>query len=126
MPQRRILLLPAPCIERTSVNAIAACSRQVPRDLRRPGTAGPNTTARTALQQIPSHLHKLVLIHTDSGGGTHGFVDWATRRRLKYSVGFYLTDDVCVVILTLPEHVWQCAYDADRRPRPSRARGWPS
>jgi hypothetical protein len=90
----------------------------------RPGNAGSNTaadhitTARAALQQIPSHLHKLVLIRTDSAGGTHGFVDWAARRRLKYSIGFNLTDDVCAAILALPEHVWQCAYDAGRQPRP--------
>ncbi|MGH8967434.1 MAG: IS1380 family transposase, partial [Actinomycetes bacterium] len=90
----------------------------------RPGNAGSNTTddhittARAALRQIPTHLHKQVLIRTDSGGGTHGFVDWAARRRLKYSIGFNLTDDVCAAILALPEHVWQCAYDADRQPRP--------
>ncbi|GLY87532.1 IS1380 family transposase [Actinoallomurus iriomotensis] len=90
----------------------------------RPGNAGSNTaedhitTARAALQQIPSHLHKLVLVRTDSGGGTHGFIDWATRRRLKYSIGWGLTEDACEAILTLPEHVWQCAYDADRQPRP--------
>ncbi len=49
---------------------------------------------------------------------THGFLDWVSRQRLKYSIGFNLTDDVCAAILALPEHVWQCAYDADRQPRP--------
>lgn len=85
----------------------------------RPGNAGSNTaddhitTARAALQQIPSHLHRRVLIRTDAGGGRHGFVDWAARRRLKYSIGFNLTDDVCAAILALPERVWECACDAE-------------
>ncbi|SFQ47859.1 Transposase DDE domain-containing protein [Actinomadura madurae] len=90
----------------------------------RAGNAGSNTAAdhitagRAALQQIPAHLHKQVLIRTDSGGGTHGFLEWVASRRLKYSIGFNLTDDICAAILALPERVWQCAYDAGRRPRP--------
>ncbi|WP_141582353.1 IS1380 family transposase [Actinomadura sp. WMMA1423] len=90
----------------------------------RPGNAGSNTAAdhitagRLALNQIPTRLHKQVIIRTDSGGGTHEFLDWVTARRVKYSIGFNLTDDICAAILALPEHVWQCAYDADRRPRP--------
>jgi hypothetical protein len=90
----------------------------------RPGNAGSNTAAdhitagRLALNQIPTRLHKQVLIRTDSGGGTHEFLDWVTARRVKYSIGFNLTDDICAAILALPEHVWQAAYDADRQPRP--------
>ncbi|MEU9016984.1 IS1380 family transposase [Actinomadura sp. NPDC048394] len=90
----------------------------------RPGNAGSNTAAdhitagRLALNQIPSRLHKQVIIRTDSGGGTHEFLDWVTARRVKYSIGFNLTDDICAAILALPEHVWQAAYDADRQPRP--------
>ncbi|TDB84200.1 IS1380 family transposase [Actinomadura sp. 7K534] len=90
----------------------------------RPGNAGSNTAAdhitagRLALNQIPTRLHKQVIIRTDSGGGTHEFLDWVTARRVKYSIGFNLTDDICTAILALPEHVWQCAYDADRQPRP--------
>ncbi|MEV5576068.1 IS1380 family transposase [Spirillospora sp. NPDC052269] len=92
--------------------------------LLRAGNAGSNTAddhitaGRLALQQIPAHLHKQVLVRTDAGGGTHAFIDWVTRRRLKYSIGFNLTDDLCAAILTLPEHVWECAYDTDRQPRP--------
>jgi hypothetical protein len=89
----------------------------------RPGNAGSNTAtdhiqaARLALTQIPVRLHKQVLVRTDAGGGTHAFLDWVTSRRLKYSVGFNLTDDICVAIGKVPEHAWQQAYDADRRPR---------
>jgi hypothetical protein len=91
--------------------------------LLRRGNAGSNTAgdhiqaARLALAQIPAHLHKQVLIRTDSGGGTHAFVDWVTRRRLKYSIGFNLTDDICAAILALPDDIWQPAYDADRQVR---------
>ncbi|TDC64956.1 IS1380 family transposase [Actinomadura sp. GC306] len=90
----------------------------------RPGNAGSNTAAdhitagRLALNQIPTRLHKQVIIRTDAGGGTHEFLDWVTARRVKYSIGFNPTDDICAAILALPEHVWQCAYDADRQPRP--------
>jgi len=29
-----------------------------------------------------------VLVRTDSAGGTHKFLDWLTRQRVQYSVGF--------------------------------------
>lgn len=85
----------------------------------RKGNAGSNTAddhitlARAALQQIPSHLHKQVLIRTDSGGGTHEFLAWVASRRLKYSIGFNLTDDIQAAILAFPSDMWQAAYDTD-------------
>jgi DDE family transposase len=91
--------------------------------LLRRGNAGSNTaddhitTGRAALNQIPAHLHKQVLIRTDSAGGTRAFLNWVTARRLKYSIGFNLTDDICTAILALPTNVWEVAYDADRQPR---------
>ena len=54
----------------------------------RRGNAGSNTAddhitvSRAALRQIPSHLHKQVLIRTDSGGGTREFLNWVASRRL--------------------------------------------
>jgi hypothetical protein len=89
----------------------------------RAGNAGSNTAddhiaaARLALAQIPLHLHKQVLIRTDSGGGTHRFLDWVTRRRLKYSIGFPFTDDICTAIGAVPETAWQQAYDDEGMPR---------
>jgi hypothetical protein len=89
----------------------------------RRGNAGSNTAedhiqaGRLALNQIPAHRHKQVLIRADSGGGTHAFLDWVTARRLKYSIGFNLTDDICAAILELPAGAWTPAYDADREPR---------
>jgi hypothetical protein len=89
----------------------------------RKGNAGSNTAedhitaGRLALAQIPVHLHKQVLIRTDSGGGTHEFLNWVTSRRLKYSIGFNLTEEICAAILSLPDQVWQVAYDADGQVR---------
>lgn len=84
----------------------------------RRGNAGSNTAddhiiaGRLALAQIPAALHKQVLIRTDSGGGTHEFLSWVSARRLKYSIGFTLTEEICQAILALPADVWQVAYDA--------------
>jgi hypothetical protein len=92
----------------------------------RPGNAGSNTAAdhveatRLALAQLPPHLRRRVLIRSDSGGGTHEFLAWLTRpgRRLAYSVGFTMTDDVQDAILKIPASAWTPAYDADGLVRP--------
>jgi hypothetical protein len=92
----------------------------------RPGNAGSNTAAehieaaRLALAQLPRRLRRRVLIRTDSGGGTHDFLAWLASpgRRLHYSVGMTITDDIAGAILALPERAWEPAYDADRQVRP--------
>jgi hypothetical protein len=94
--------------------------------LLRPGNAGSNTAAdhieaaRLALAQLPRRLRRRVLIRTDSGGGTHEFLDWLTRpgRRLAYSVGFTITEDVQEAILKVPARAWTPAYGADGQVRP--------
>jgi hypothetical protein len=100
--------------------------------LLRAGNAGSNTVAdhvtviREALAQLPSHQHgrrpgKNVLIRVDGAGGTHGLIDWLTRRRLAYSVGFSLPGDLASIQQTLaavPAQAWSPAYDADRQMRP--------
>ncbi len=68
----------------------------------RNGSAGSNTAAdhieasRLALAQLPRRLRRKVLIRADSGGGTHGFLEWLTAksRRLYYSVGMTITEDM--------------------------------
>ena len=42
-----------------------------------------------------------MLIRTDSGGGTHDFLAWLTSpgRRLHYSVGMTITEDMHQAIL---------------------------
>jgi len=54
--------------------------------LLRAGNTGSNTAAdhieaaRLALAQLPRNLRQRVLICTDSGGGTHEFLDWQPAR----------------------------------------------
>ncbi len=91
----------------------------------RPGNAGSNTAAdhieatRAALAQLPDHLRRRVLIRCDSGGGTHDFVAWLARpgRRLAYTVGFTMTDQVQDAIMKLPGRAWTPAYDGDGQVR---------
>ncbi len=86
----------------------------------RPGNAGSNTAAehiepaRQALAQLPRRLLRRVLFRTDSGGGTHDFLTWLSRpgRRLHYSVGMTITEEMHQAILTIPDRVWEPAYDA--------------
>jgi hypothetical protein len=94
--------------------------------LLRPGNAGSNTASehievtRLALAQLPRRLRRRVLIRTDSGGGTHNFLAWLASpgRRQHYSVGMTITDDIAEAILTLPDRIWEPAYDADGQVRP--------
>jgi hypothetical protein len=92
----------------------------------RPGNAGSSTAAdhievtRLALAQMPRHQRRRVLIRADSGGGTHEFLAWLARpgRRLAYSVGFTMTDDICDAITKVPARAWTPAYDVDGLVRP--------
>jgi hypothetical protein len=97
--------------------------------LLRKGNAGSNTVAdhvtvlRQALTQLPGGRRpgKNVLIRVDGAGGTHELIAWLTRRRLSYSVGFSLPGDLDSIqakLATIPEHVWEPAYDADQQLRP--------
>jgi hypothetical protein len=92
----------------------------------RPGNAGSNTASehievtQLALAQLPRRLRRRVLIRTDSGGGTHDFLAWLASpgRRLHYSVGMAITEEMQQAILTLPHRVWEPAYDAGGQVRP--------
>jgi len=92
----------------------------------RAGNAGSNTAAdhievtKLALAQLPARLRRRVLIRTDSGGGTHGFLTWlaAPSRRLHYSIGMTITEDMQEAILTMPDRIWEPACDADGQVRP--------
>jgi hypothetical protein len=93
--------------------------------LLRTGSAGSNTAAehievtRLALAQLPRHLRRRVLVRTDSAGGTHGVLDWLTAksRRLRYSVGMTVTEDMQEAILKVPAKSWTPAYDGDGQVR---------
>src|SRR5260370_1204846 len=87
----------------------------------RPGNAGSNTAAdhikatRLGLAQLPRRLRGKVLVRTDSGGGTHDFLAWLASpgRRLAYSAGFTITEDVQDAILKIPARPWTPACHSD-------------
>jgi hypothetical protein len=92
----------------------------------RPGNAGSSTASehievtRLALAQLPRRLRRRVLIRTDSGGGAHDFLAWLwdPGRRLHYSAGMTITEEMAKAILALPDRVWEPAYDAGGQVRP--------
>jgi Transposase DDE domain group 1 len=91
----------------------------------RPGNAGSNTaadhieTTRLALAQLPRRLRRSVLVRADSGDGTHEFLKWLTApsRRLRYSVGMTITEDMQAAIGKVPAGAWTPAYDGDGQVR---------
>jgi hypothetical protein len=97
--------------------------------LLRQGNAGSNTVddhltvLRDALAQLPDPRRpgKNVLVRVDGAGGTHGLIDWLTRRRLSYSVGFSLPGDLESIqakLASVPAAAWTPAYDSDGQVRP--------
>ncbi len=89
----------------------------------RPGNAGANTAAdhitvtAAALEQLPRvpgyRVGKSVLVRADSAGGTHEFLDYLTRRRLAYSVGFGLNEMTAAAIDPISPEACTPAYDAE-------------
>ena len=75
--------------------------------------------ARLAVAQLPRHLRHRVLVRADSGGGTHEFLKWLTAgsRRLRYSIGVTITDDIRDAIEKAPADGWTPAYDGDGQVR---------
>ncbi|BDB61754.1 IS1380 family transposase [Rhodococcus sp. RDE2] len=95
--------------------------------LLRPGNSGSNTAAdhvtvvQEALAQLPFdpgyRVGKKVLVRIDGAGGTHHLIEYLTKRRLSYSVGFGSTDAHAEAIDLVPERAWTPAYDADGQVR---------
>jgi hypothetical protein len=91
----------------------------------RPGNAGSNTAAdhveviEDALAQIPSDVIETVeiLVRTDSAGATHEVIDFCREHRLRFSVGYELSDAVRAAILKIPEKTWISALATDGTPR---------
>jgi len=87
----------------------------------RAGNAGANTArdqiavAESALEQIPEQrIEEIeVLLRVDSAGATHELIDWAREGRIRFSVGFDLTEAVREAILSLPDDAWAPAIDQD-------------
>ncbi len=106
--------------------------------LLRPGNAGANTAAdhvtvvKDALAQLPIcagyRVGRKVLVRADAGGATHDFLNYLTKRRMSYSIGFGLTETIATAIEKIPDQVWTLAYGTDRAIRDgawvAEATGW--
>jgi Transposase DDE domain group 1 len=68
-----------------------------------------------ALLQIPAEQieNTEILVRTDSAGATHGLLDFCREHRLRFSVGYELTDSVRAAILEIPEDAWVAALASD-------------
>jgi hypothetical protein len=103
------------------LQAYADETREALGGLLRPGNAGANTAADhqavldLALEQIPAeYIEGLqILVRADSAGATHGLVDYCREARMRFSVGYDLTEQVRTAILELPEDAWVAALDQD-------------
>jgi DDE family transposase len=93
----------------------------------RPGNAGANTAAdqiavlEAALAQIPAaHIERIeILLRADSAGATHELIDYCRQTRIRFSVGYDLTEPVRRAIVDLPASAWSAALDADASARPN-------
>jgi hypothetical protein len=91
----------------------------------RAGNAGANTAAgqitvaEHALEQIPAeHIETIgLLLRLDSAGATHELLDWCREGRIRFSVGYDLTDAVRSAILQTPDSAWISAQGQDGRQR---------
>ncbi len=89
--------------------------------LLRPGNAGSNTAIDhvaaldLALEQIPArYLEALeILVRADTAGATHGLVDYCREARMRFSVGYELTEKVRTAILQVSENAWVPALEKD-------------
>ena len=92
--------------------------------LLRPGNAGANTVADhirvlgEALAQIPGQAAAKILVRVDGAGATHGLLEHldalnTTRRTVRYTVGWTITDADERAIAGLPEHAWETSVNQD-------------
>ena len=87
----------------------------------RPGNAGANTAedqiavAEQALEQIPTeHVAEIeILLRTDSAGASHELLEWCREGRIRYSVGYALSETVRAAIVALQEESWRPALHQD-------------
>ena len=93
----------------------------------RAGNAGANTAAdqiavaEQALEQIPAeHIETIdLLLRVDSAGASHELLDWCRDGRIRFSVGYDLTETVREAIVQIPDLAWVSAVDQDGTQRPN-------
>jgi len=101
-----------------------SCGREVLAALLRPGNAGANDAddhvhvLELALEQLPpSALGGPILARADSAGASHAFADACRETRIRFSLGYGLTDAARSAIVALPETAWMAAVNGDGEPR---------
>jgi hypothetical protein len=103
------------------LQAYADETREALGGLLRPGNAGANTAADhvavldRALEQIPAEdIERIeILVRADSAGATHGLIDYCREAKMRFSVGYELTETVRAAILAIPDDAWVVALDQD-------------
>jgi hypothetical protein len=106
-------------------------SREALAGMLRPGNAGSNTAADqiaaldAALAQLPKRVatREPILMRADSAGATHDLMSFCRDGRIRFSVGFDLTEPVRTAILALRKDAWVAAIDQDGIPRDPDAAG---
>jgi hypothetical protein len=91
----------------------------------RPGNAGANTAAdqikvaEHAISQIPEgHIQSIeILLRADSAGQSHELLDWCREARIRYSVGYELSETLRTQVLQIPDEDWGSAVEQDGTPR---------
>jgi hypothetical protein len=92
--------------------------------LLRPGNAGANTVSdhiavlTDALAQIPDSSTAKILVRADGAGATHGLLEHlealnTSRRTVRYTVGWKITDEDERAIAMLPEAAWEVSLHQD-------------
>jgi Transposase DDE domain group 1 len=92
----------------------------------RPGNAGANTAADhiaildDALAQLPAEVADRgrdepveILARADAAGATHAFAAALRERKIRFSLGYYVTETVGAAALALADDAWQPARNAD-------------
>jgi Transposase DDE domain group 1 len=100
-------------------------SQEAPAGRLRPGNAGANTAVDqiavldAALEQLPGRVRarEPILMRADSAGATHALLDHCRACRVRYSVGFDLTEPVRAAILAVDERAWVPALCQDGHQR---------
>ncbi|WP_228718097.1 transposase [Kitasatospora acidiphila] len=91
--------------------------------LLRPGNAGANTVSdhirvlTDALAQIPGSSAAKILVRVDGAGATHGLLEhleaFTSRRTVRYTVGWKITEDDERAIARLSEAAWEVSLHQD-------------
>lgn len=92
----------------------------------RPGNAGANTASDhiavldEALEQLPPDVSDRgrddpvpILARSDSAGATHAFAAALRERKVRFSLGYYVTEAAGQAALALDERAWRTALDQD-------------